>query len=229
MNTLRPGLPEMIPAIAKLPIDERGYPVPYFVQWISSDNDGTPMPVASGVGKPDFRVMNVLSWNACMKEGRCWICGDVINDRTRTFVIGPMCSINRTTAEPGSHEDCATWAVKACPFLANPEMRRNEHNSPGNLKNTPGIAIAQNPGVSVLWTSGAWKLFKTPNGPLIHVGEPKKVEWWKRSRIATRAEVEEAIKIGFPRLVEMCKDSLTDDIVALIQAKRLAEKYLPES
>lgn len=44
MNTLRPGLPPQPPKMQHLPVDERGFPAPYFVAWID--------------GKPDHRVVD---------------------------------------------------------------------------------------------------------------------------------------------------------------------------
>jgi len=45
-----------------LPVDERGYPVPRFVEWID--------------GKPDFRVMNSQHYAACVNRNVCRICGE---------------------------------------------------------------------------------------------------------------------------------------------------------
>ena len=34
--------------------------------------------------------------------------------------------MNRTSAEPPSHRDCAEFAVKACPFLTQRELTRRK-------------------------------------------------------------------------------------------------------
>lgn len=73
---------DMPPRIARLPVNDAGYPVPWFVAWID--------------GKPDFRVIGPAKLPKAVKEGRCWICGDKITGPTVAFVIGPMCAVNRT-------------------------------------------------------------------------------------------------------------------------------------
>lgn len=97
-----PRFKDLPPRIAKLPTDERGYPVPYFVEWID--------------GKPDFRVMSSKNLARAVKYRRCWICGEELG-RFLCFTIGPMCGVNRISSEPPSHYDCARFAVSACPFL----------------------------------------------------------------------------------------------------------------
>ena len=64
-----------------------------------------------------------------MGSSKCWLCGQTLG-KHMTFPIGPMCAITRTTAEPPSHLACAEYAVKACPFLSQPRMRRNERDLP---------------------------------------------------------------------------------------------------
>src|SRR6267154_1896953 len=96
---------------AELPRDERGYPVPWFVEWID--------------GKPDFRVMDSDKLVEAIKYKRCWVCGGPLG-HYKVFTIGPMCMVNRTSAEPPSHRDCAEFSVRNCPFLTTPDMHRRE-------------------------------------------------------------------------------------------------------
>src|SRR5580692_7475343 len=90
-----------------LPIDERGYPVPWFVDWID--------------GKPEFRAMDPRKFVRAIKEKLCWVCGQRLGVNV-CFVAGPMCGINRTSSEPPSHRECAVWSAQNCPFLNNPRM-----------------------------------------------------------------------------------------------------------
>src|SRR6266403_923711 len=94
-----------------LPVDHRGFPVPYFVGWVD--------------GVPDHRTADPKKMKRCVEEGRCWLCGEPLG-KWLACVIGPMCAINRNTSEPASHKDCALYAVKACPFLTRPYARRRE-------------------------------------------------------------------------------------------------------
>lgn len=196
MNTcphkLRADLPPLTARIAALPIDERGYPVPYFVAWID--------------GRPEFRMADERARQACMRDGLCWVCGQPLG-RFLTFVIGPMCVLNRTTAEPPSHKDCAEWSVKGCPFLSRPKMERREDElTAAHEADTPGFAIKRNPGVTALWTTHGYDEFADGRGGrLIQIGHKVEVSWWREGRAATRAEILESIDTGLPILREQCE------------------------
>ena len=197
-NKLREGLPPLTPRIAALPIDERGYPIPYFVGYID--------------GKPDFRLADTRKWYICHNDRMCWTCGQKLGTHA-TFVIGPMCSVTRTTAEPPSHLECAEWSVKGCPFLSRPGMVRREGGAKDPAEKAAGDMIERNPGVTALWTCRGWALnkrgysvFRDQAGkPLIEVGNPVSVSWWREGREATRAEVQESIRTGLPLLEAACE------------------------
>ena len=82
MTTLAPGLPPLPPRFLKLPLNERGYPVPKFV-WHKPD------------GGYDFRVIEPGWPSKCVRNRLCWLCGEKLG-RFMCFVVGPMCAINRT-------------------------------------------------------------------------------------------------------------------------------------
>lgn len=184
------GMPDRM---RSLPIDERGYPVPWFVDWID--------------GKPEFRAMDPKKWRRCVTEKRCWVCGGILG-KWLTFVIGPMCAINRTTAEPPSHTACAEWSVKNCPFLTRPKMVRREDEEINVEKCATLVAgdmIPRNPGVTLLWTTRSYSIFlDTAGKPLIEIGDPSAVAWYREGRAATRTEVDESIVTGLPFLVSAC-------------------------
>jgi hypothetical protein len=183
--------PEPPSQIARLPKDKHGRPVPAFVQWID--------------GVPDFRVMRGDFLADAHRFSLCWVCGQR-RGRIVTFAIGPMCAVNRTSAEPPSHYDCALYSALACPFLSNPRMKRRERGLPED-KFVAGNMIERNPGVTLLWTTRTYKPFRVPaaqgGGALFELGDPEKVEWYAESRTATRDEVMESIKTGLPALTAM--------------------------
>lgn len=99
---VRPELPPMPPRVAQLPLDpDRGYPVPWFAAWFDADGQ----PCERGQGKPDYRVVHPEDVRDAHRFELCWICGGR-RGAFATFVIGPMCAVNRTSAEPPSHLDC---------------------------------------------------------------------------------------------------------------------------
>jgi hypothetical protein len=176
--------------IARLPVSPSGYFVPWFVWW---KDDGT----------PDFRVIAPGKVEAAYHQRRCWVCGDRLG-RHLSFVAGPMCGINRTSAEPPSHRDCAIFAAVACPFLSQPKMRRNDKGLPVDRVNNEG-ALDRNPGVSMVWTTGSYKPFTVNTttggkGNLFTMGEPEEVLWFCKGRAATREEVMASVDSGMPLL-----------------------------
>src|SRR5947207_1774914 len=188
---MRPELTPLPYRMQRLPLDERQYPVPFFVAYLD--------------GKPDFRVMDLEKWKRAVSERRCWICGDPLGSYL-CFVIGPMCAINRTTSEPPCHRECARWAAINCPFLARPHMDRREAKQlqAAGAESLGGVGLARNPGVTLIWITQSYQIYKPAGGGrLIEVGDPIAWEWWAEGRTATRAEVEESIRTGLPHLEEI--------------------------
>jgi hypothetical protein len=200
-----------------LPVNKAGYIVPWFVATID--------------GEPDFRVIRPEAIVAAVNEKRCWVCGLRIVIRP-TFVIGPMCAVNRVSAEPPSHIECARYSVQVCPFIINPKKRRRESGKPEGTVDPAGEMITRNPGVILLWTSkpGAWKPFSPPagnEGVLFDVGEPSYVEWWANGRAATRAEVLESINSGLPILRESAEAQGPEAVTELYRMRKRAMELVP--
>lgn len=191
MGELHPSIAAipMPPKMKALPLTEKGFPV----LWFADEVDG----------KPDLRVMDGRKLARAIKEGRCWLCGQLLGVH-KAFVIGPMCAITRTTSEPPSHLDCALYAMKACPFLTRPKVHRREACLPEDARMS-GTGIMRNPGVTTLWVSKSYRVWHPKPGQLlITVGKPERVEWWAEGREATRAEVMASIESGLPILYAEC-------------------------
>jgi hypothetical protein len=220
MNPLRPGLPPLPHHMAHLPIDKRGFPVPYFVAVIN--------------GEPDHRIAVPEVKQRCLRQGLCWICGKPLGT-FRSFVAGPMCAINRVSAEPASHLDCARYAVRACPFLSRPHAHRREDKPEGTVP-APGVHLQRNPGVVLIWTTRRYQPFRVQHGWLVSLGEPDSVEWYAEGRPATLAEVKASIVSGLPALIEAARvdgaaalqalDQMTTTFMAQVE-RQFAEAVQP--
>jgi hypothetical protein len=205
--TLRRNLPLPPPRIARLPLDERGYPVPWFVGYVDD--------------KPDFRLIGEGKIGDAIRFERCWLCGQRMG-RNAAFVAGPMCAVNRTSAEPPSHWECADYAVRACPFLTMPKMERREGGLPAHAKDPAGVMLRRNPGAILIWLSRTWKPFRPPDGGvLFDIGDPVGVHWFVEGRPATRAEVEASLESGLPALMEMAQEEGARAVAEL--ERRIAE------
>jgi hypothetical protein len=211
--TLRPELETLPERMRALIVDDRGYPIPWFVDWID--------------GKPEFRAMDVRKWARAIKEKYCWTCGSRMG-RFMTFVAGPMCGINRTSSEPPNHLECAEWSAKNCPFLNNPEaVRRVDENMNLGSGTIGGISIPRNPGVTMLWTCKDYTVWPDQfGGHLLQMGEPDHVEWYRCGRPATREEVLESVNSGLPNLIAMAQ-SQAEGLKYLDEGRARFEKYLP--
>ena len=201
MTDIRPELGVLPKRLRHLPIDSRGYPVPWFVEWID--------------GEPEFRAMSGEKFHLAIIDRRCWVCGGPLG-RYLTFVAGPMCLINRTSAEPPSHHGCAEWSAKYCPFLSNPHMKRREDDKINTSFQGDG-AITRNPGCTALVSTRDYTPFQEAGsaiGWLIAMGAFEKVEWYAEGRPATRAEVERSVKTGLPLLEDICRREETPERIA---------------
>lgn len=223
VKAYRSELPRPIPKrIARLHVDDRGYPVPWFVAWQDEDFNVT----KRGVGTPDFRIIHPGVIKRAIQEDRCWICGGRITG-VKSFLIGPMCAVNRNNAEPPSHYECADWAARACPFLVRPHARRNEKTKNPDAVEPAGVMVRRNPGCCAVWNVKAYTLHRDPSGGvLFRLPNPTSVTWWREGRLATRAEVEYSIETGLPLLREYCHGP--EDLAALDAEVRAIERYLPK-
>lgn len=205
-------LPEMPPGIAALSVDDRGWPVPWFVSW-RLDRRG-----------PDFRAVEAGKVATALNHRICWCCGQSLGE-TAVFLVGPMCGINRISSEPPSCHDCAGWAVQACPFLLNPNMRRMPSED-GDRE--VGVMVKRNPGVTLLWEAREWDPFRVDGGVLIDLGDPLNVAWIREGRNATRAEVEESIAGGVGQLREMAAGEGAQAIAELRRREQELDALKPE-
>jgi len=207
-------MPDGMPrAMRNLKRDDVGRPIPFFVEMIDD--------------KPDFRVMSAKHLRRAVMEGLCWLCGEQLHrERGRlvgTFVSGPMCLINKNSAEPPAHEECALWAARACPFLTNPNKERREANLPGGAQPMPGEAIMRNPGVTALIRCSRWTPYSHQGGLLFRMITITYVEWMCEGREATSGEVFASIETGLPALVAIADEegSEAQTQLALMTTKAL--------
>jgi len=199
-TVLHPALPKLPRRMTWLGVDARGYPVPWFVQWFHAN--GVPferidLPLRPG-DYPDFRVVDRRKLWIAYKRKLCWVCGSDLG-KYLAFVIGPMCAVNRTSGEPPSHRDCATFSARACPFLSKPQVERRENALPANVVVHPAM-LARNPGVAMVWVTTSYEPSVSEGNVVFRIGDPVEVEFYCEGRPATRAEVMHSIDTGMPEL-----------------------------
>jgi len=209
-----PLIPDrMPPSIRELKVDRRGYPIPWFVSYRD--------------GEPDFQVVEPGKIVAAVKHKLCWVCGKPLNANL-AFVIGPMCAVNRISAEPPQHRECSDFSAVACPFLINPEKQRPQ--KPTHAKTPSETMILRNPGVTLVWLTLSYTIIKDhTNGGrwLFNIGEPFSTAWYKEGRAATRAEVLESVASGLPILQAAAKKEGFGAVEQLAEMVTVAEEHYP--
>jgi hypothetical protein len=221
VTELRSSLPPMPAQMRRLPVD-RGFPVPWFVPWFDEEGNQTP----AGTGKPDFRVGTQDAMDTAILGRLCWICGLPLAVNL-SFVIGPMCAVNRVSSEPPSHFECADFAARACPFLSNPSAHRRERNMPEESIKPAGFMIERNPGVTLVWTTREYRLIRVDTGVLFDVGRPAFLRWYRESRRATRAEIMESIDSGVPILLAQAEKDGPEAVLQLKDMVKVALRLVP--
>lgn len=197
-SELRPGLPPLPRHMLHLPIDKRGYPVPYFVAFVN--------------GEPDHRIVEPQAVTRCLRHGLCWICGKPLGT-FRAFTVGPMCAVNRINSEPPAHLDCARYAVQACPFLSRPHAKRRGADLPDDVKEPAGIHITRNPGVTLIWSTRNFRPVRMPDGGMLfELGDAELMEWYAEGRRATLAEVDASLADGLLHLLDIARADGTEAV-----------------
>lgn len=211
MTELRKGLPPLPARVAALPVDDRGYPVLWFVSKI---ND-----------KWDFRLADSTKRARAVRDDLCWICGQRTG-RYLAFVVGPMCVVNRNTAEPPNHRECAEFAVQACPFLMLPQAKYRAANLPAGAALPPHV-LPGNPGAAAIYITESFKPYRTGDSWLIRMGDPVEVTWWSEGRPASRAAILASLEARQPRLRDIANQDGPEAQAALQQYVDRAMALLP--
>ena len=175
-HSLRAGLPPVPERMRRLPVDERGYPIPEFVSNVD--------------GKRDFRMVSLEHLARCIERDVCWICGESL-DALKVFVVGPIPAIRGITNEPPCHAECAEFAARACPFLLLPKAQHRPVDNP-KVRKMPG-ATKGNPGLCCLYTVRGYAYHEKPRGIVFRTGRAVRVDWYTQGRRAERAEVQAAL------------------------------------
>lgn len=203
------------PRIAKLPVSDRGFPVPFFAEWTD--------------GVPDFRVVSAEKMARAVRNSLCWVCGEQLGV-FKAFVIGPMCGINRTISDPPSHRECAIFSAQHCPFLSRPLAKRRTDGLPIDAQDAAGFGIKRNPGAVGVWITKRYRVFRPPagnGGILFRIGDPTEVLWFANGRTATRGEIDESVRTGLPHLQELAEKDGAAGVAALAAYVQRFQTLLP--
>lgn len=91
------------PELAHLELDERGYPIPYFVGKID--------------GKYNFRYQDRKKRDACIRFRWCPICAKRLDTDFSYVITGPHGLKNKVVSDAPMHLLCAEFSMQACPHI----------------------------------------------------------------------------------------------------------------
>jgi hypothetical protein len=111
--------------LSHLKVDERGYPIPYFVPWQD--------------GKPNFRFTDMEKIIDCVEHNRCGVCGRKLYKDFSYVISGIIGMGNRVSSDPAMHRVCAEFALASCPHMYFQKAERKE--TEGGVKYQPNIIL----------------------------------------------------------------------------------------
>lgn len=112
--------------LAHLKLDERGYPIPYFVHVTD--------------GKPNFRFQDLEKRDICVQRKLCAICGKKLDKGFAFVITGPHGYKNRTVSDAPMHRVCAEFTLRCCPHLHYRQAERKEQgNDPNQAAEKPDV------------------------------------------------------------------------------------------
>ncbi len=150
--------------VSLLKKDDRGFPIPYFAAYID--------------GKPDFRVIDPDHHRRCIDYKLCGICGYHFGGKPAAFVGGPKSIESHLFLDAPLHEECATYALRVCPYLAAPTFRTHHVYIDGAVElKPPG---QQRPDTFFMGISDRFRPIETPKHIVVQAGEWMRTEKWKQ-------------------------------------------------
>lgn len=194
------------PEMGVRPIDHRGFPVPWFVTEKHED------------GRWNFNVVTSERVSQAITKRLCWVSGEPLGS-FGSFVIGPMCVVNRVAADPPARKFIAEWSAQVCPFLSRPLAKRPEVP---DVHDTPGHMVTDNPGMCAVWTTKTWT--RDRHG-LIRMGEPHSVTWWREGRRATQEEIDTIFAERVEKLLEIAAQDGPDAVNLCRAHIKMSEKW----
>lgn len=114
---------EIPKCLSHLKVDERGYPIPFFVPMVE--------------GKPQFLYMDKQKLDKAIDENLCHICGKKLHKDYHYFVSGPMGLQNKVSSDAAMHRDCAEFALAVCPHMLYKKSERKAVNPNYSFNETP--------------------------------------------------------------------------------------------
>ena len=152
--------------IANLPRDPRGYPIPVNV-------------LQKADGFVDFRVIDPEKLQAFAAARCCSVCGHPMGTRV-AFVGGPLCIENHLFADAGMHRDCATYALRVCPFIAAPSFGFRKTHDPKTMEVMDFVSTDRPEKFGLVICKDYRPALLNGQSYVLQVGQYESLEWWAK-------------------------------------------------
>lgn len=142
----------------------------HFTVWVGDD------------GVPDFKVVQENNRRLCMVESLCALCGQTLLS-PMVFIGGAGSMESRVFVDGPMHEECASYAVKVCPYLMIETWQHTPRKS--RVETGPGVKVFEyeevpigRPRMGVFYTTGYSLVRERADGPIYYrANEPIKIDW----------------------------------------------------
>jgi hypothetical protein len=142
---------------------------------------GLPVPYVVALrpgGKAGFSFNSIDKVLEVARRRLCGQCGQPL-DYYVAFIGSPEFCAHRFFGEPGMHEDCARYALSACPHLANNRVRGLQNIPKGARVLQHGSEGKPAPDTWALYVTRHYTVVRTRNGvPGFKVAPPIRVHWF---------------------------------------------------
>lgn len=122
------------------------------------------------------RAPGRLQFESAIRAHKCWQCGGGLG-KALAFVLTPREYLAKYAEAPPSHPDCATYVARV------------------GLESNPDTAP-----LAVVWAAESYRVEASLVGYVMHLGEPRRVNFYERGRVATRAAILAALTPLLPKL-----------------------------
>lgn len=203
-------------------------PIPHYMADLPRDHRGWPITFTSVKlpdGRYDFTTSDLEKWLYVVVERRCALCGKKHDPLAPLWWVGgPLTLMNRYFFDPPMHEECARYALKVCPYLANPRyFAAKAHLVPDHLRIDVVSANKKKPAVFALMASNGYDLVDFQGDMLVRSDDwVSKPEWWMDGQ-----QVNAQWDIDGEDLVLLAVTPITEPIQHCTDPLRLVEKLQP--
>jgi hypothetical protein len=161
-------------ALADLPRDSRGYPVPHGV-WRNPET-----------GEHDFRILDQQLRLQSLKEKRCGVSGKLLREGEYWFIGGPTSVAGRLFIDGPMLFEVAEFSLMTCPHLA---LSASQYRRSGvEDRFHPAGTNLDKPPILMLGMSRSYQLEESEDFVYVRAGPWRAISWWQAGRRLSKTE-----------------------------------------